>query len=112
MLIAMVFLAPLPPPLGFLLSIRPMLLGLHHIFKLATYTCHHLDHFHSLATSCVRLLPMNIGLLYSSPIDIMLSIINGCYSCSLSILLATNCPQELVASCSQKSRLNIHINMT
>jgi hypothetical protein len=52
-----------------------------------------------LATSCMRLLPMNIGLLYSSPIDIILGIINGSYS--LSIPLATKCPQKLVASCPQ-----------
>jgi hypothetical protein len=94
-------LAPLPPPLGLLLYVRPMLIGLRYIFKLTTHTHHQLDHFHSLATSCVKFLPMNIGLLCSSPIDIMLGVINGFYSCSLSILLTTDCPQEIVASCSQ-----------
>ncbi len=87
----MVFLAPPPPPLGFflplplglLLSTQPMLLGLHCILKLTTHIHHHLDHFHFITTSCMRLLPMNIGPLYSS------------------IWLATDCPQELVSSCSQ-----------
>jgi hypothetical protein len=54
--IAIMFLTPLPPPLafllpplmGFLLFVRPMLFGLHHIFKLVTHTRHHLDHFHFL----------------------------------------------------------------
>ncbi len=68
-------------------------------FKLTIHTRHHLDHFQTLATSCMRLLPMNIGLLYSSPIDIILGIINGSYS--LSNPLATKCPQKLVASCPQ-----------
>jgi len=66
--IGMVFLVPLPPPLwflllpplGFLLYVPPMLPCLHNIFKLTTCTPHPLDHFHSLATSYVRLLPMNI----------------------------------------------------
>jgi len=60
MLIGMVFLAPLPPPLGFflplplrfLLSIPLVLPSLHCILKLTTHTCHHLDHFHSFHTSC------------------------------------------------------------
>jgi len=46
---------------------------------------------------------MNIGLLYSSPIDIMLGVINESCSCGLLIQLATDCHRELVASCSQKS---------
>jgi hypothetical protein len=82
MLIVMVFLAFPPPPLGFLLSIQPVLPGLHHI---STHTCCHLDHFHFMGTSCMKLLLMNIGPLYSFPIDIMLDIINGSCSCDLSV---------------------------
>jgi hypothetical protein len=33
MLIAMVFLAPFPPPLGLLLSVQPMFPGLHYILN-------------------------------------------------------------------------------
>jgi hypothetical protein len=102
--IAMVFLAPLPSPqrfffplsLGLLLSIEPMFLGLHHIFKLATHIRWHLDHFHSLATSCVHFYQ-------SFPIDVMLGIINGFYSFGLLVRLATNCPLELVSNCSRNS---------
>ncbi len=105
--ITMVFLAPLPPPLGFLLpsstsaplSIWLMLLGLHHIFKLATHTHHHLDHFHFLATSCMWLSRMNIGSLYSSSTYILFDIINKSCNFSLLVRLATNCPLELVSSC-------------
>jgi hypothetical protein len=104
MLIAMVFLALLPPPLRFLLppplrvllSIQLMLLSLHRILKLATHTCHQLDHFHSLATSYMRFLPMNIGPVNLSPIDIMVGVINGSYSFNLLVQLATNCPLELL----------------
>ncbi len=71
-LIGMVFLAPLPPPLGLFLFVWPMLPSLHCIFKLATHIRHHLDHFHSLATSCMWFLLMNIGPLYSSPTYIFL----------------------------------------
>jgi len=96
MLITMVFLASLlPPPIRLLLFVQPALLGLHYIFKLATHIRHHLDHFHSLATSCKWLLLMNIGLLYLSPIDIMFGVINGSCSFGLLIQLATNCPLEL-----------------
>ncbi len=84
-----------PTPLGLLLFIRPMLPSLHRILKLATHTRHHLYHFHSLATSCMRFLPMNIGQFSSSPTDIFLGIINESYSCSLLILLAKYCPQSL-----------------
>jgi hypothetical protein len=54
-----------------------------------------------LAISCVRFLPMNIGLVCSSPIDILLGIINGSCNYSLLNLLAMDCPLELVTSCSQ-----------
>ncbi len=59
--------------------------------------------FHSLATSCMRLLPMNIDSLYSSPTNFMLGIINGSYSSGLLIWLAIDCPLELVISCSRNS---------
>jgi hypothetical protein len=62
---------------------------------------HHLDHFHSLATSCLQLLPMNIISLCSSPTNIMLSIINKSCSFGLSIRVATNCPLKLVSRCSR-----------
>jgi hypothetical protein len=90
-----------PPPLGLLLFIWLVLLGLHFISKLAIHTRCHLDHFHYLATSCMWFLPMNSGPLHSSPIDILLGVINGSRSFSLSIQLATNCPLELVSSCSK-----------
>jgi hypothetical protein len=38
-----------------------------------------------------------------SPTYILLGVINGSCSCGLSVWLAMNCHQELVASCSQKS---------
>ncbi len=47
--IVMVFLAPPPPALVFLLSILLVHPNLHCILKLATHTCHLLDHFHFLA---------------------------------------------------------------
>ncbi len=101
MLVAMVFLVPLLRPLGFLFPIRLVLFGLHHIFKLTTHTCHHLDHFHFLANIYVWLLPMNIGPFCSSPIDIILGIIIESCSFGLSIQLAMDCHLELVPSCSQ-----------
>ncbi len=57
----MAFLAPLPPPPKLLFFVQPMLLGLHHIFRLATRTRCHLNHFHFLTTSYVWPLLMNIG---------------------------------------------------
>jgi hypothetical protein len=54
-----------------------------------------------LATFCLTFLPLNIGMLCSSPIDILHGVINGFYSCGLLVWLATNSLQELVASCSQ-----------
>ncbi len=106
--IMMVFLAPfhlppgflLPPPLRLLFFVQLMLLILHHILKLATHTHRHLDHFHSLATSCMWLLLMNIGSLCSSPTNILLNIINEFYSFNLSNWLAMNYPLKLVSSCS------------
>jgi hypothetical protein len=107
-LIVMLFLAPFPSPLGFLLLpplgllfVQLVLLGLHRIFKLATHTCCHLDHFHSLATYCVQLLPVNIDPLCLSPTNFLLGVINGSCSFSLSIWLATDCPLELVSNCSR-----------
>jgi len=44
---------------------------------------------------------MDIGLLYSSPTWIMPGVINRSYSFGLLVLLATDGPHELVASCSQ-----------
>ncbi len=88
------------PPLGLFLFVQPMLPGLHHIFKLATHIHRNLDHSHFLFTSCVQLLPMNIGPFYSSPTNIMLGVINESYSFDLLVQLATDCPLELVASCS------------
>jgi len=93
MLITMVLLAPLPPPLGFLLFtllglflfVRLMFFGLHRIFKLAIPIRCHLDHFQSLAISCMQLLLMNIDMFCSSPIDILFGVMNGSYSFNLSI---------------------------
>jgi hypothetical protein len=109
MLIVMVFLAPLLRPLGFFLSlplllflsIQLMLPSLYHIFKLAIHTHHHLDHFHFLATSYVQFLPMNISIVCSSPIDILLGIINESCSFNLSIQLGMDFPLKLVISCSR-----------
>ncbi len=98
--IGMVLLAT-PPPLVFFISILLVCLGLHRIFKQTIHTCCHLDHFHFLATSCVTLLLMNISLFCSSPIDIMLGVINRSCTWDLSVWLAMDCLQELVASCSQ-----------
>jgi hypothetical protein len=100
-LIVMTFLAPLPPTLGLHLFVRLMFLGLHCIFKLATHTRCHLDHFHSLITSCVRLLPMNIGLFYSSLTNISLDVINKSCNFDLLVGLGMDCPMELVTSCSR-----------
>jgi hypothetical protein len=88
------------PPLGLFLFVQPMLPGLHHIFKLATHIHRNLDHSHFLSTSCVQLLPMNIGLLCSSPTNILLGVINKSYSFDLLVHLTTNCPLEHVAICS------------
>jgi hypothetical protein len=49
----------------------------------------------------VQLLPMNIGLLYSLSTNIIFDLINRSCSFSLLVWLATNCPLELVSSCSQ-----------
>jgi hypothetical protein len=74
----------LPPPLG-LLSISPLFPSLHRIFKSATHIRCHLDHFFSLAISCMWLLPMNINPLCSSPIYILFGIVNKSYNFGLSI---------------------------
>jgi len=73
---------------------------LHCILKLVTHTCHHLDHFHFLASFYVQLLPMNISPFCSSPIDILLGIINESCSFGLSIQLAMDYPLELASNCS------------
>jgi hypothetical protein len=70
---------------------------------LATHIHHHLDHFHFLATSYVEFLPMNIGPLFSSPTNIILSVVNRSCIFSLLVQLATDCPLELVSSCSRNS---------
>jgi hypothetical protein len=101
MSIVMVFLVPLLPPLGFLFFIRLVLLGLHCILKLVIQTCHHPDHFHFQVSFYMQLLPMNIGPFCSSPIDIILGIINKSCSFGLLIQLAMDCPLELVSNCSQ-----------
>lgn len=109
MSIMMVFLAPPPlplgflllPPLGLLLFVWTMLHGLHCIFKLATNISHYLDHFHYLAIFYMQLLPMNIGLICLAPIDIFLSELNRSYNCGLLIRLVANCPHELITSCSR-----------
>jgi hypothetical protein len=69
---------------------------------LAIHNCCHLDHFHPLVTSCVPLLLMNNGLLYSSLTNVLLGIINK--SCNFNFLVqpATHCPLELVSNYSQK----------
>jgi len=44
---------------------------------------------------------MNIDSLCSSPINILLGVINGSCSFGLLVWLATNCPLKLVANCSK-----------
>jgi hypothetical protein len=101
MSIVMVFLAPPPLAMVFLIYILPVHPNLHCILKYVTYTCCLFNHFHFLATSCLMFLPMNIGLLCSSLINILLGIMNKPYNCSLSVWLTIDCLQELVTSCSQ-----------
>jgi hypothetical protein len=49
----------------------------------------------------MKLLPMNSGLFYLSPIGILLGVINRSYGFGLLVMLAIDCPQKLVARCSQ-----------
>lgn len=84
--IGMVFLVPFPLPLRFFLFVWPMLLGLHHILKLAIHIHRHLDHFYYVATSCVRFLLRNIGLLCSSPRNIMLTYCSGIHFIFLHVI--------------------------
>jgi len=87
MSIAMVFLVP-PPIMVFLLFVLIMCLGLHRILKSTTHTHRLMDHFHFLAFFCLTFLPMDIGLLCLSLIDIKLGIINRSYNYSLLVWLA------------------------
>jgi hypothetical protein len=75
---------------------------LHHILKLAIHTRHCLNHFHFQAIFCMKLPLMNIVSLCLSPTNILLVVINGSYSCSLSTWLVIDCCWKLVASCSWK----------
>lgn len=80
------------------LFVWPVFPSLHRISKLAIHIHLHLDRVHSLATSCVRPLPMNIGSFYSSPTNILLDIIIMSYNSNLLVQLAMNWPLELVSS--------------
>lgn len=71
----------------------PMHIGLHHILKYAPHTRHHIYRSHFLAIYYMKVLPMDIGSLCSSPTCILLSIINGSYSFGLLVPLAMNGPQ-------------------
>ncbi len=64
--------------------------------------------FHFLATSCMQLLPMNIGPFCSPPIDILLSVINTSCSFNLLVQLAIEIACHKLLS---KSKSNIRITM-